>query len=600
MIPKAYRKDVFVGIGIFIFALSFRLLYWAFLKQHYLFYESPSEDVLYYHEWAHEIASGQSQQSVFWGMPLYPYFLAVLYQFTLGNFFLIRFLHLILGSANCVLMHLVGRKIFGQRVGLAASLLMACNFVLIYYDWLMLPVGVVVTLSLLVVWAFLDLNQKYHPQEAFLLGILLGLSMLGDGKFILFFMGLVVLRLGGWFRQRREDLKILIPLALGVVLVLSLVLLRNRVQGGDWILISAQSGFSFYVGNNPQSDGIFDNLGFIRPTHQGQDEDQKIVAEQILRRPLTAAEVSRFWRNQGLNFMRSAPADYMKLLIRKFHLFWVEHEGAHDIDLLLQHQWKKLLDFNPFSLIVSLGLLGMILTRRGYPGGGFSNLMILSQLFFTLIFFLTTKHRASILPFLILYEAFSIFWLVEKIREKNIKPILLASLFVSFSFMVFRPVALEAKAIEFLRLSKSGTILEKRKEYGKAQEQYLKALEINPYDAQLIYNLGNVLLSQDQFDSAVSYYQRSLAMNPYHADALFNLGVAYEKLNKEDMALFYYQKVLALEPESPDTHFRLAKIYDAKGLCPQALYHYGKIIKIKPYFNLPWSDLLANCIPHRK
>ena len=74
------KKEIISVILIFSLALLLRLAYVVFLKQNYFFYDNPSSDVSYYQEWAREIARvNWIGTKTFWGLPLYPYFLAALW-----------------------------------------------------------------------------------------------------------------------------------------------------------------------------------------------------------------------------------------------------------------------------------------------------------------------------------------------------------------------------------------------------------------------------------------------------------------------------------------------------------------------------------------
>ena len=92
--------------------------------------------------------------------------------------------------------------------------------------------------------------------------------------------------------------------------------------------------------------------------------------------------------------------------------------------MLLQRDWKRYLDINPFPLVFPLASMGVVLARRDRPIGSgvaargslqgrnlwlrgeeetdYMNNKVLSQLIFTLIFFLTDRHRATIPLFLII------------------------------------------------------------------------------------------------------------------------------------------------------------------------------------------------------
>ncbi len=634
------KKNILVGIFIFLLALALRLSYLFFLQHHYIFYNDPASDVLYYQEWAKEIARGDwIGHKVFLGMPLYPYFLAALYRLTLGNLFLLRLAHLILGSGNCVLVYLIARYTFSRRIAFIAAVFMATNFMMIYYDGLLMPVVLIVTLSLLIVWALLKMDQHSSLREWFFLGLLIGLSILSDGKFLIFFI-LFLIILFIRYHRTMQIYKIFLPLVLAVGMILFSVALRNRVVSGDWILVSAQSGFSFFVGNNPQANGIFENLDFIRPTHAGQDEDQQIRAEQILKRKLKPGEVSRFWMNQALRFIKESPVKYLSLLQDKLYFFFLEHEWAHDIDLLLQKEWKQRFDINSFSLICPFAFLGILLTFRAHPSLVFVNLFIVSQLLFTMMFFLTTKHRATILPFLMIYEAYTLDWLLRQIidlffdpakspcppiykkgrradavgisdwrfgilfstekvnKGKKFKRIVAIGGLLILFFMVFRPIEISRNVLDVLRFSRLGDFFQKKGEYEKSKEFYLKASRLNPNDTNLIYNFANTFLLNGQVKEAIEGYRKVLLLNPSQVDALYNLAYAYESLNQLDLACEFYEKVLNLQPQSVDTHYRLANIYSAQGNCSSASAHYLEIAHLIPSLQTQVDTWISACHPH--
>ena len=166
---------------LFLFALTLRLSYFIFLKDSYLFYGHPSDDVIYYQNWAKIIATTDGLgTSAFSGMPLFPYYLALLFRICLGHWFAVNILNLALGALNCVLLYILAKKVFSMRVAMLTGLLAATNFILIYYDWLLMPVTLLISLSIFILLTLSDENPKSF-KEWFLLGIFIGLAALGDG-----------------------------------------------------------------------------------------------------------------------------------------------------------------------------------------------------------------------------------------------------------------------------------------------------------------------------------------------------------------------------------------------------------------------------------
>lgn len=587
------RRDYAAMGVVFVVAFVLRITYWVWMRKHYFFYDHPSSDVLYYQEWAKEISQGGwLGTKTFFGLPLYPYFLAVLDRLSLGHAAFVRLMHLFLGSLNCVLTYAVAGRIFSRRVAFLSGLLLAVNFVAIYYDWLMMPVTLIISLSLIIILSFVDSDRISKRTERFILGFLIGLTALGDGK-ILVFLSLTFIYL--FYRYRKGFIGIVLPLIIGVMLPLGFTGLRNKIVGGDWIWISAQQGLSFYVGSNPKATGLFDNPCFIRPTHQGQDEDQVMVAEILAKRPLTPAGVSRFWHGQALSFMKNQPRDYLRLFGKKFKLFFTETEAAYEIDLLLQRDWKRLWDINPFYLMCPLALVGMAAAQRKRRQTIYLDFMILSQLIFTLVFFLTHRHRTGIFPILIIYESFCVFWLADQLRSKNFKRLSLAVGFFVLFLFAFRPQAMAAEEVAFYWWTKSGAVYEKRQDLSKARECYSKALGIRPADTNAMYNLANAFAIDGDFASAKEYYQKILSLNPYQVDTLYNLGFVEEKMGADEQSLALYAHVLQLQPQSPDALLRMAQVYQRQGNCGMAKRYYVQLMRLKPQFSKEIHQRLAQC-----
>jgi tetratricopeptide (TPR) repeat protein len=84
-------------------------------------------------------------------------------------------------------------------------------------------------------------------------------------------------------------------------------------------------------------------------------------------------------------------------------------------------------------------------------------------------------------------------------------------------------------------------------ELGKAQDQYLEALAINPRFPAALYNLG-VLLSPTAPSRAIGYYERDLAIEPDRPAANFNLGVLLVHQGKSTRGERFLRIALRLDP----------------------------------------------------
>ncbi|HSV43660.1 MAG TPA: tetratricopeptide repeat protein, partial [Candidatus Bathyarchaeia archaeon] len=551
------KKEKIFLLALFVVSLTVGLALTMLLRQHYMFYNHPSADVTYYMDWAHEIATKDFiGTKTFFGLPLYPYFLAVLFRISLGHIEVIRFFHLILSAFNCLLLYYAAKLIFSKRIAVVASVLMALNFILTYYAWLMMPVTLLITLSLIIVIALVQREQLTQKHQWFFLGLFIGASTLGDGKFLFFLMLTAV-----WlWLERPERLKQILMMLLGAALIVGGCAARNKIVGGDWVLISAQSGLSFFSGNNPEATGVYLNPDFIRPTHHGQDEDQRIVAESIARHTMSPGEISAFWKAKAMDFIYRHPDQYARLLVKKFILFFRETEYADDLDLVLLRNWKAKLDWNNFLFLMPLALIGVAVSARQWKKQPFPVMLIGCQLLVTLIFFLSTRHRATVFPFLLMFEAAAVFWFIKQLRRRNFIKISLAVVFVLFYALLLPPVRIDAKTITYNEQSKAGAVFAAQGQPEKAKACYLKVLAIKPTDSTTLYNLANLYVEEQNWSKAQALYQQSLTICSFNVDALFNLGFVYEQQGKVDLALKYYKTVLRYQPDSPDIYFRMASL----------------------------------------
>jgi hypothetical protein len=112
----------------------------------------------------------------------------------------------------------------------------------------------------------------------------------------------------------------------GLLLVLVPVGLRNLTVGGDFKLTTSQFGPNFFIGNNPVADGTYVSVRNVIGEPQLEGRDARRLAERALGRSLTAGEVSNYWLQKSLNYVRSQPERWLELLGKKWLLVWNAHE----------------------------------------------------------------------------------------------------------------------------------------------------------------------------------------------------------------------------------------------------------------------------------
>ena len=131
----------------------------------------------------------------------------------------------------------------------------------------------------------------------------------------------------------------------------------------------------------------------------------------------------------------------------------------------------------------------------------------------------------------------------------------------------------------------------KLKMYGKAFENFKKAIEYYPENEVLFYYSGVSLArsAKSAMDSgerrrlmqkAAVYYRRAVELNPEYKDAYYALSVLYLfELNKPLSALDTVEKLLKLDPKNIDALFIKARADAQTGNIRDAVDAYNIIIK---------------------
>jgi tetratricopeptide (TPR) repeat protein len=95
-----------------------------------------------------------------------------------------------------------------------------------------------------------------------------------------------------------------------------------------------------------------------------------------------------------------------------------------------------------------------------------------------------------------------------------------------------------------------------------AEQEFHRAIELNPNFAQAHHWYGNLLLGPEgRHEEAIAELQRAAELDPLSLIIKADTGFAYFLAGRADLALQEYQKVVAVNPNFLPVHFYLAKYY---------------------------------------
>lgn len=98
--------------------------------------------------------------------------------------------------------------------------------------------------------------------------------------------------------------------------------------------------------------------------------------------------------------------------------------------------------------------------------------------------------------------------------------------------------------------------------YDSARWYYFKALQLDPKNAALHYDLGLAYRNSKNRDSAIWYFAKSVQLDPDYGRAIYQLGTQYYfSGNHYDSAIRYMRKSLLLYPGSTELYGYLGSVY---------------------------------------
>jgi len=546
-------------------ALLVRVIYVLQLA-HTPFFDLPIVDAEYHDAWAREILRlGPGHEGVFFRAPLYPYFLALVYHLFEGSYLAARLAQALLGAATASLTWLLAWETTRRRgIALAAGLGAALYGMLVYFDGELLVETLFIPLLLAAAWAYARRRNGGGLPWFLAAGLLLGLSAITrPSSLVLLPVWIVDLLLQrGPLRRRLLYPAILLAAAFLPILPVT----WHNARQGDAVLIATQGGLNFYLGNNPQADGLHSILPGLGTTWDVPAAS--LAAYRAAGRDLTPSQVGAWYSRQARLWMVDHPGDAARLALKKFCAFWNRLEISNNRDLYFFMGETALLPWLRklgFWLVGPLGLLGWFLALRRRLLPGWLLAFIPLYLAGVVAFFVTARFRAPLIPFLLICAALAAAHLLRRPRFSRGKAAAWAGLIILALFVNVNPwgPASDNRAHSHFAL---GNAYLKRGDAEAAVREYRRALEADPRYPQAHLNLGVAAWNRGQADEAVRQYEAELALDPRCAKAWNNLAAVRFMQGHMEEAARLYRRALEIEPHYADARLNLAECLFRQGV----------------------------------
>jgi hypothetical protein len=299
----------------------------------------------------------------------------------------------------------------GVRVGLASAGITAVYIYFIYYAAALMTESFYITSIL---WVFLLAIRMSQAERItwgdwLLFGLALGATILLRQVFMLFTPFLL---LWLWYAARPNPLKLAIPLAVVVAMILPWTI-RNYLAFDYFVLLNTNSGYAFYWGNHPIYGTKF--IPILSPAQY-----RALLPEELLH--LNEAELDTALMDLAMENVFADPLRYILLSLSRippYFQFWPSSESELISNISRVGSFGLFLPFMLYGLfyVLRLGFTSLVAFLRS-PFA----LVFLFMLVYTGLHLLTwalIRYRLPVDALLILFAGVSVWLVWEKLEKRG-------------------------------------------------------------------------------------------------------------------------------------------------------------------------------------
>ena len=347
-----------------------------------------------------------------WIMPGYPLFLSACAKLFGSGTQSVSIVQCVLGALACVLIAAMAAKLFGNAVGVIAGLLAAT-----YYELIIWTSGIIMTepiyvfliaLSLYLLVTARQSDQKKHLWWLAASGTSFGLAALVRPPAFLTAMSMAALLAAQVLIQglNGKSLGNLVrPFIFGGCCLLVLIPwgIRNRLRLGEFLLVSTESGYVLWLGNNPG----YDRLGFSKQT--GYPTMFPPLPESAGKSEI---EINHIHRQASFEYIREEP---LRWLERAFYKLWNTWRPVFIKSSML----RRMMGYTLYPVLLGLALAGAALSIRNFDHTWPLLAFVVINLLLVSAITGEIRFRFPLWPALIPFSAFAVSRLIDNISRKK-------------------------------------------------------------------------------------------------------------------------------------------------------------------------------------
>ncbi len=389
------RRRLLLAAAIYVVALGARLTVYVEARDWPTF-THPQIDEFTAHQIGLAFLHDATPSEVYLKGPLYMYFIAGVAWVFGPDPLRIRLFQAFLSSLTPVLIFLAAERIFGWRVGVISGLIEALFWTIVYYSLTIVDAALSSLLYVLLIYLLVVLDDGRWWKWP-VCGAVLALGALSRPSVLAFAPVLaVIVLIVTWRRAVSPDRRWgraglarailnVATLTAGCLLVILPVTVRNRIVGGEWVLIGAYGGQNLWIANSPRSDGknvpiyVGEGVPQVTPVDPSDiwtsislgNRIARYYAEESEGRPLRFGEIDAYFARIAIDYIRSHPGAFLAKSFKRFCFFLNAYEYPNERDIYWFCTTSRLLtglSYVHFGLLCPVAVIGLALVigRRAW------------------------------------------------------------------------------------------------------------------------------------------------------------------------------------------------------------------------------------------
>ncbi|MDP9128438.1 MAG: tetratricopeptide repeat protein [Pseudomonadota bacterium] len=589
--PALRLNKSFVFTVVFVAALVLRLIF-VFQWDVTPYGAKPVLDAQVYDNWAQAIAQGHFLRAkAFYGSPLFPYILGLLYAAFGHDLLICGVLNSMLGACTAVVLSGITLECFGLTAALVTGLLASFYMPAIFYTAPVMKEPLALFLLAVYLQHALRLMKDNRLRDYIWCGVSIGLCALVRGNSLLMAPVILLLAFGKW---RRASLRPLVTFIGVLVLCILPATLHNAIVSHDFVPINYAYGFNLYIGNSATANGTNAYPPEISSDPVQEEFATVWEARAALGRDVKPSEVSSYWSGRALDFILHNPVADLLLLRNKALAFWNATDAFDNYDIgFIRKNFDTLvtLPLPSFWLVLSLAVFGAFAAWvECQETVALLVVFAFAYMASVLMFYVTDRYRLPVITFLLPLAGAALPYGWRLVRGPDRRRLGAAAVLTAASLLItFQPFpgavdltgfdwgvlstiyadsGRDEEALDALRRAYAisptdagaqayvrAAMIEERLGREAEAEKFLKmATTYYPTNGVVEYNYGRFLAAQGNIKEALAAFIRARNLTPSYALTYYALAKVYERLGDRAHALESVWHGLAVDPADPLLH----------------------------------------------